>query len=113
MTSDLTIAVLEAIDTLNAKSFAEFFAPDGKITFGNNAPIAGRETVEAATGAFLETIDAINHRIVNEWVVAEDVIVELSVTYSRKDRRKVTIPVVAIWTYGDGGLITTYRVFFD
>jgi len=113
MTSDLTTAIFKAVDTLDAKGFAEFFAPDGKITFGNNPALEGRETVEAGTAGFLDTIEAIHHDIVHEWTVGKDTIVELAVTYTRKDGQNVTIPVVSIWTFGDGGLIDQYRVFFD
>jgi hypothetical protein len=113
MTSDKTIAVFHAVDTLDAKGFAEFFADNGSITFGNNPAFEGRETVESGTAAFLDTIDGIGHEIVNEWVVGNDTVVELKVTYHRKDGQSVTIPAVSIWNYDGNGLIESYRVFFD
>ncbi len=66
-----------------------------------------------AAPAFFATIDGMRHDIVNEWVVGTDTIVELTVTYTRKDGRRVAIPVASIWTVGDSGLIDEYRVFFD
>ncbi|WP_433684820.1 nuclear transport factor 2 family protein [Nocardia sp. CA-119907] len=113
MTSALTAAAFQAVDTLDAKSYAELFAPDGKITFGNGAALEGRDAVEAGCAGFFDTIGGMRHDIVNEWVVGKDTIVELVVTYTRKDGRKVSIPVVSIWTVGDSGLIDEYRVFFD
>ncbi|WP_433734083.1 nuclear transport factor 2 family protein [Nocardia sp. CA-129566] len=113
MTSALTAAALQAVDSLDAKGFAEHFAPDGKITFGNIPTLEGRNAVEAGCAGFFGTIDGMHHDIVNEWVVGKDTIVELVVTYTRKDGRKVPIPVVSIWTIADSGLIDEYRVFFD
>jgi hypothetical protein len=113
MTSAKTIAIFQAVDTLDAKGFAEFFAKDGKITFGNNPAYEGRETVESGTAGFLDTIDGIGHEIVNEWVVGNDTVVELKVTYHRKDGQSVTIPAVSIWNFDADGLIDSYRVFFD
>ncbi|WP_433526814.1 nuclear transport factor 2 family protein [Nocardia pseudovaccinii] len=109
----MTTAALQAVDSLDAKGFAEYFAPDGKITFGNVPPLEGRNAVEAGCAGFFGAIGGMQHDIVNEWVVGTDTIVELAVTYTRKDGRKVSIPVVSIWTVGDGGLIDEYRVFFD
>ncbi|MFE3028182.1 nuclear transport factor 2 family protein [Nocardia tengchongensis] len=113
MTSALTAAALQAVDTLDAKGFTELFAPDGKITFGNSTALEGRTAVEAGCIGFFGLIDGIHHDIVSEWVVGRDTIVELAVTYTRKDGRKVSIPVVSIWTVDDNGLIDEYRVFFD
>ncbi|MGV9817543.1 nuclear transport factor 2 family protein [Nocardia xishanensis] len=113
MTNALTATALRAVDALDAKGFAELFAPGGKITFGNVPTLEGRDAVEAGCVGFFATIDGMRHDIVNEWVVGNDTIVELTVTYTRKDGRKVAIPVVSIWTVGNSGLIDEYRVFFD
>ncbi|MFI6675983.1 AtaL-like protein [Kribbella sp. NPDC050470] len=109
----VTTAVFKVVDSLDAKGFAEFFAPDGKITFGNNPALVGRSAVESGTADFLKTIDGIKHEIVNEWAAGNDTVVELSVTYARKDGATVTIPVVTIWTARDDGLFQDYRVYFD
>ncbi|MFX0574551.1 nuclear transport factor 2 family protein [Nocardia nepalensis] len=109
----MTAAAFQAVDTLDAEGFAELFSPDGKVTFGNVPTLEGRDAVEAGCAGFFGTIDGMHHDIVNEWVVGKDTIVELTVTYTRKDGRKVSIPVVSIWTVDDSGLIDEYRVFFD
>ncbi|MFR9772755.1 nuclear transport factor 2 family protein [Nocardia sp. SC052] len=113
MTSALTAAVFHAVDTLDSKAFAGLFAHDGKTTFGNGPVLEGREAVEAGTVGFFGMLSGMHHEIVHEWVVGNDTIVELVVTYTRKDGREVSIPVVSIWTVGDSGLIDSYRVFFD
>lgn len=113
MTSASTAAVFHALDTLDSKAFAELFAHDGNATYGNGPTLEGREAVEAGAVGFFGAIDGMHHDIVNEWVVGNDTIVELAVTYTRKDGQKISIPVVSIWTVGGSGLIDTYRVFFD
>jgi hypothetical protein len=109
----LTREVFGAVDSLDSPAFAAFFAPDGRITFGNSPALEGRETVEAGTAGFLGSIDGIHHEVVHEWNVGADTIVELQVTYTRKDGNLVTIPAVSIWTVDAAGLITDYRVTFD
>ncbi|WP_067474931.1 nuclear transport factor 2 family protein [Nocardia amamiensis] len=113
MTSALTAAVFHALDTLDSEAFAGLFAHDGNATYGNGPTLEGREAVEGGAVGFFGAIGGMQHDIVNEWVVGDDTIVELAVTYTRKDGQKVSIPVVSIWTVGGSGLIDTYRVFFD
>jgi ketosteroid isomerase-like protein len=50
---------------------------------------------------------------VKEWTVGDDTIVELKVTYDRKDGQQVTIPCATIFHTDAAGKIDDYRVFFD
>jgi len=105
--------VFDRVDALDAKGFAQFFAADGGLTFGNGPTMVGPEQVEAGCNGFFETIAGMRHAIVNEWQVGDQTIVELEVTYTRKDGDEVGNPVVSIWASDAAGLITDYRVFFD
>jgi hypothetical protein len=105
--------VLRRVDGFNPAQFAELFAPDGKLVFGNGDPMTGPAAIEAGVGGFFGTIKSLRHTIVSEWHEQGDTVLELEVTYDRLDAKQVTVPVVTIYHRRDAGLIDDYRVFFD
>lgn len=106
-------SVFALIDKRDAAVLAELFTQDATMTFGNLEPMSGRNAIAAGTADFLSSIAGLGHRIVNQWVVGQDTIVETAVTYTRHDGKEVTIPAVSIWRVAADGLITNYRVFVD
>lgn len=113
MTYELTQRVFAAVDKMEPGAFVEFLAEDARVVFGNGAPLVGREAIAAGTQAFFATIKGLHHRIVKEWHVGADTVVETEVTYDRLDGRSVSVPVVSIWRTRADGLIDDYRIFFD
>jgi len=81
------------------------FAEDGRVVFGNAQALAGLEEIHTGITAFFATIAGLHHEVVNEWYVGDDAIIELTVTYDRKDGRQVTIPCVTIFHTDDAGKI--------
>lgn len=110
---DLIRRVFSSVDGMDPAAFVEFFTPDGRLTFANDAPLVGRAAMAEGLTAFYGTIRALHHKITNAWTVGPDTIIETAVTYDRHDGRSVTIPVVTIFHTTGGGLIDDYRVFFD
>jgi ketosteroid isomerase-like protein len=105
--------VFRRVDGFDPAEFAELFAPDGKLVFGNGDPMVGPAAIEAGVAGFFGTIKGLRHAIVHEWHEQGDTVLELGVTYDRLDGKQVTIPVVTIYHRRDDGLIDDYRVFFD
>jgi hypothetical protein len=105
--------VFRRVDGFNPADFAELFAPDGTLVFGNGDPMTGPAAVEAGVSGFFGTIKGIRHEIVSEWHQQGDTVLELAVTYDRLGDKQVTIPVVTIYHRREDGLIDNYRVFFD
>jgi ketosteroid isomerase-like protein len=113
MASDFTTKVFGLVDDQDAAAVAALFAADGSITFGNNPPLVGAEQIEAGIRGFYGTIGGLSHDVVQEWNMDGDSVIELRVTYTRRDGATVTIPCVSIWNRAADGLIATYRVYFD
>jgi len=111
--SQATSEVFTKVDSLYVPDFADLFAPQGTLVFGNGAPMTGPAEVLAGVQGFFATIKALHHRVINEWNQGSDTVIELQVTYDRLDGGQVIIPVVTIWTRTDTGLFAHYRVFFD
>ena len=100
-------------DAMDVAALVPLFAKDGRVVFGNGQPMVGVDEIRTGTTAFFATIAGLHHEVVNEWNFGNYTIVELKVTYDRKDGRQVTIPCVTIFHADAAGKIDDYRVFFD
>jgi ketosteroid isomerase-like protein len=105
--------VFAVVDGMDVATVASLFTEDGRVVFGNGQPLVGIEEIRTGITAFFDTIAGQHHEIVNEWNFGGDAIVELRVTYDRKDGRQVTIPCVTLFHSDAAGKIDDYRVFFD
>lgn len=83
------------------------------VVFGNGQPLVGIDEIRTGATVFFDAIAGLHHAVVNEWNVGDDTIIELKVTYDRKDGQQVTTPCVTIFHTGAAGKIDDYRVYFD
>jgi ketosteroid isomerase-like protein len=113
MHKPLVSDVFSLVDSGDARAFSQLFSENGRMRFGNWDTRVGRQTIEQGISQFFQTIKGLHHNVTNEWVIGEDHIAELSVTYDRLDGAQATIPVVTMWRTGDDNLIEDYRVFLD
>jgi ketosteroid isomerase-like protein len=104
--------LFEDIDSMEPDRFAAHLADDVVMRFGNADPVHGRAAVRDVWAGFCETVDGVEHDLVAQWDEGDAVIAESNVTYTRKDGRRVTVPVVTIYRSA-GDLIDDYRVFID
>jgi hypothetical protein len=93
--------------------FAEFLTEDGKFIFGNMPAAKGRTAVANPVKQFFGTINGIKHHIAGVWHEDNTVIVELAVSYTRKDGEVVTLPCANIWKLDKQNKISDYRIFMD
>jgi ketosteroid isomerase-like protein len=49
------------VDRLDADRFAEYYAPDAVLRFGNAEPVHGREAITATYADFFATLDGLRH----------------------------------------------------
>lgn len=113
ITRPQTRDVFAMIDTMDVPTLATLFAEDGRVVFGNDQPLVGIDEIRTGTTAFFDTIAGLHHTIVNEWNFGNDTIVELKVSYDRKDGQQVTIPCATLFHADATGKIDDYRVYFD
>jgi hypothetical protein len=105
--------VFAMTDAMDIAAVVALFSTDARVVFGNGQPMVGVDEIRAGTTAFYDTIAGLHHAIVNEWSFGNDTIVELKVTYDRKDGEQVTIPCVTIFHTDAARKIDDYRVYFD
>jgi ketosteroid isomerase-like protein len=101
------------VDSMDVASVTRLFAENARVVFGNGQPLIGTDEIRTGVVAFFDTIAGQHHDVVNEWNVGDDNVIELKVTYDRKDGQQVTIPVVTIFHTDGAGKIDDYRVYFD
>ena len=112
-TRPLARNVFSLTDAMDVENLVSLFATDGRVVFGNGQPMVGVDEIRKGTDAFYDTIASLHHDIVKEWNVDSDTIIELKVTYGRKDGQQVTIPCTTIFHTDSAGKIDDYRVYFD
>ncbi|MDT5246449.1 MAG: hypothetical protein QOD36_3825 [Mycobacterium sp.] len=105
--------VFAMTDAMDISAVVALFATDARVVFGNGQPMVGVDEIRTGTTAFFATIAGLHHEVVNEWNFGNDTIVELKVTYDRKDGQQVTIPCVTIFHTDAADKIDDYRVYFD
>ena len=108
-----TRTLFATTDSMDVATVVSLFARDGQVVFGNGDPLVGIDEIRTGTSAFFDTIAGLHHTIVQEWNVGDDTIIELKVTYDRKDGQQVTLPCVTIFHSDAAGKIDDYRVYFD
>jgi hypothetical protein len=112
-TRPLARNVFALTDAMDVENLVSLFATDGRVVFGNGQPMVGVDEIRKGTYAFYDTIASLHHDIVKEWNVDDDTIIELKVTYGRKDGQQVTIPCTTIFHIDSAAKIDDYRVYFD
>jgi ketosteroid isomerase-like protein len=100
------------IDTMDADKFVSHLTPDGHFQFGNAEPTVGRAATRDGVAGFFSTINGLHHTITGFWQEGDVVIVELSIDYTRKDDKVVTLPCANIFRM-HGLLVRDYRIFMD
>jgi hypothetical protein len=101
------------IDSMDPDAFARYLAPTVTMRFGNAEPLVGRTACRDAWAGFCDLVDGVHHDVRNLWEVDDTTIAETDVTYTRRDGRKVTVPVVTVYRVDADDMIDSYRVFLD
>ncbi len=104
--------LFEDIDSMEPDRFAAHLAENVVMRFGNAPPVEGRQVCRDTWAEFCQGLDGVSHELVETFHEGNATAVEASVTYTRKDGRRVTVPVATIYRES-GGLIDDYRIFID
>jgi ketosteroid isomerase-like protein len=112
-TGPRTRNLFAVVDSMDVAALTTLFAEDAQVVFGNGQPMVGSGQIRVGLTAFFSTIAGLHHEIVQEWHIGDDSVIELKVTYDRKDGQQVTLPCASIFHTDGVGTIDDYRVYFD
>jgi ketosteroid isomerase-like protein len=105
-------SVYEAIDSMDEKKLAPFLTENCIFVFGSAAPVFGREASADASKAFMALIAGIKHDLEDVWRFGDNIVSRMTVTYTRRDGKKMSFPAVTIWRV-EGQQIADYRIYVD
>ena len=111
------VDLFRAIDSMDAKTFAEVFTEEGTFRFCNSEPVAGTQQVQQSVSEFFSLIGGLSHNIAGVWSgvweKGEVKSVEAEVTFTRRDgSRTQPLPVTSTLRMEEGR-ISDYTVFMD
>lgn len=101
-------------EAMDIDRFAQNFAEDAVYQFGNEPVVYGRQGIKEAESiaAFNQTVNSIKHHIKNMWELGNMLIVEMDVTYVRKDGKIFNLPACdTVWFKGN--LVQKMNIYMD
>ena len=111
-TAELVEAIFADVDAMNADTFVAHLTPDGRFQFGNGEPTIGQQATRDYVAGFFSSINGLRHQVIGIFQQENVITVELSIDYTRKDGKVVTLPCANIFRM-EGPLVRDYRVFMD
>jgi ketosteroid isomerase-like protein len=111
--SPVTQRLFNSLDAGDIDGFIALLDENCTASFGNIGPVPGAGAVKGGLEQLFAVLNGMSHEVLNEWVTGPDTIVELRVTYNRKDGKTFVLPATTIWTVNAKGLISSYRIYID
>jgi hypothetical protein len=85
------------VDQRDAARFAAAFTDDGWLRFGNNEPLIGRASIEAAIAGFFTAMQSLRHTPERTTVAGNLLFLEATVTYLRHDGKEVSVFAMTVF----------------
>ncbi|KQS64268.1 nuclear transport factor 2 family protein [Modestobacter sp. Leaf380] len=112
-TTELLTAYYAAMEANRRDLLAGYYAQDMTLTFGNAAPIQGREAVVEAFGDVLDRVRSLAHDLVRVWEEEDGVVVLESLgRWTTRAGTVLEIPAATAITVVDG-VFTDQRIWVD
>ncbi len=112
MNNEQINSLFKVIDEMDCEKFVAFLCENGEFKFGNASSVKGRAEIQKAVSQFFNSIHGLQHKIKQVWNVDNAVIVNGEVTYTRKNKTKLTVPFMNLLELNNG-LIQNYQIFID
>jgi ketosteroid isomerase-like protein len=109
---DQARVVFAAFDAKDVATLTSLVRDDVRIRLGNAEEAQGKPAFVEAVEAFVASVAAFHHHVLNVWRDGDTLIVQLEVRYTRHDGGEVTLPCCNVFRLDDGSL-ADYRVYMD
>lgn len=104
---------LAAIDNSDVDAYVAHLAADATIQFNNDAPVAGRATIEAMLRQYWKSFRAVTHEPLNIYGTDNSFVLEALNHYTRHDGKTVTTRATAFTDRNPQGQVTAIRIYAD
>lgn len=100
------------VDRGEIDAFVMYLTPNVRFRFANAEPNLGRGAVRSGLIEFFRNFRTLQHEINDMWVNGNVVLCEQTVTYTRNDDSRVSMPCVNILKF-QGPEIAEYLIYID
>ena len=104
--------LFKAIDNKDTETLLTFLTDDVLFRFGNVERVYGKAAVGEVVSVFFDSVKELHHEVDRIWNAEDAVICHGTVTYTRHDSTKLSVPFANILVMGNN-LIREYFVFVD
>ena len=102
-----------AMETNDPHQYGAFYAENIQLTFGNEAPIVGRDAVLKAFHGVLKRVRSLHHDLVSVWPESRGVVIFESIgTWHLFSGKSVSVPACSVFTIAND-LFTDLRIYVD
>src|SRR5437868_11227570 len=112
MNTDLAKRAFAAVEANDIPGYVKFFAPDAVYKVANFPPVFGPEGIAQFAAPVVQMFSKVTHDIKALWEVDDAVIVELTVTYNRKDGKVIKLPCLDIIRFS-GDKIKSLQAYLE
>ena len=92
----------QAFDTKDVDALVGQLTPGATVRFGNGAPVAGRVAIRDAFSELFAAVDTVSHAFTSQLRIADTIIVEEMVGFTRRDGAAVVLPAATVYELTDG-----------
>lgn len=110
--SELAQRLFARGEAFDSQGFIEFFTDTPLYQFGNYPPCFSKAEIKQSAETFKTLVSAVYHDIKMMWEFGDTLIVEMDVTYWRKDGSVVTLPCCDIFRL-ENNKFSELRIFMD
>lgn len=103
---------MRADATLDATLFGTLFGPQASFQMGGLPKVVGPQAVSGFVGGFFQSVQKVEHQLLEAWEMADTLIYRADVTFTKLDGRRLSAPYVNVLKFADGAL-REYQVFID
>jgi ketosteroid isomerase-like protein len=112
MKSDLVNKMFAAVEANDVDAYVSYFTEGAVYKVGNFDPVIGPEGIRQFATPVLQAFSKVTHSVKNMWEVGDTVIIELEVTYTRKDGKVTKLPCLDIIRF-EGDKAKSLQAFLD
>jgi len=105
--------ILAAIDNGDVDTLCRYVTDEVRFQLGSTEATTGRPAFEATARAFLQSIAAIRHEVLDMWEVEDGTVISvMTVHYERLDGQKLRLPCCNLFRMREGRAYD-YRIYMD
>lgn len=110
--TDLVKQAYAAVEENDVEQYVTFFTGDASYKVGNYDPVIGPEGIRALALPLVDMFTSVTHDVKSVWELEDTVVVEMDITYSRKDGKVAVIPCVDVIHFA-GNKVRELKAYLD